>query len=86
MPEQAVVVELAEGLEPNILPLPHHFEDAVHLQSVGGVCGAVRVANILLEQPVLIGVFVKGLQRGDRWDKYHGTGFTMSDRPIHART
>ena len=64
MPEQAVVVELTEGLEPNILSLPHNLEDAVHLQSVGSVCGTVGVANILLKQLVLISVFVKGLEGG----------------------
>ena len=66
MPEQAVVVESSEGLEPIFLSLPCQFEDAVDLQSVGGVCGTVRVTDILLQQLVLIGVFVKGLQRRKR--------------------
>ena len=80
MPEQAVVVELAEGLEPNFLPLSRHFEDAVHLQCVGGVCDTVCVADILLKQLVLISVFVKGLQR-----ERDGTS-TMAQVSQHTHT
>lgn len=87
MPEQAAVVELPEGLEPNLLSLPRHFEDAVHLQCVRSVCGTVRVANILLQQLVLLCVFVKGLHREERWNDQHCTSFKMAEylsRPAHT--